>query len=173
MLPSSEKLVIHPYFDTYLKLVQHPDIQEELLVSSKLVLNKLKALAEADLSFQYAPEKWTIAQLVLHCIETESIFNFRALTIARAQSKPTMDGFDENHYADSVNSEAFDLDALISYFQNVRGSTMRLLQSLRAEQLDKIGSASGHDVEVKALFFATSGHWRHHINVLNEKYLSN
>ena len=172
MLPSAENLIIHPYFDAYLKLVQLPELQGELAASTSLVLDTMNSLEGTDLSFQYSPGKWTIAQLVLHYIETETIFNYRALTIAREPSKPNLAGFDENLYTENVNSEGFDLEALISYFQSVRQSTMHLLQGMRPEQLVKVGSANGHDVEVKALFYVTSGHWRHHLNVLTERYLN-
>lgn len=159
-----------PYFDTYLALVEQEDLVEELLSSKDALEAYLINLPDERLSYSYGKDKWTIAQVVLHCIETEIIFNYRALTIARELQSPTLPGFDENLYAREGSATVLTTTQLMTYFDAVRTTTLHLINTITSAQMQKVGKASGHDIQVEALFYVSSGHVRHHLNVLRERY---
>ncbi len=170
MIKKLESLVINPYFNTYLKLVELDNLKEELEASHELVSEFLSELSDERISYKYQDDKWTIGEIVHHCIETEMIFNFRALTIARESEAPTLVGFDENSYAKASGKMDWTPAQLLLYFDSVRSTTLSLLSSISNEQMEKCGNASGKDVQVEALFFVTSGHFRHHLKVIKERY---
>lgn len=172
MFKSIQKLTYNPYFDTYLKLVQIEELEAELKDSQQLVNAQLLSLSDADLRYRYQPGKWTVAQLILHFIETEQIFNFRALTISREENVVNLEGFDENRYANQGMSEPYSVQDLSDYFNSVRAASLLLLKGMSQAQLSKVGKASGHMIEVQAMFYINSGHCRHHMNILNERYLN-
>lgn len=129
----------------------------------------LSRLTEAQALLRYAPGKWTPKEVLLHLIDTERIFTYRALRFARgdAQSLP---GFDENEFA--ANSEANDrpLSDLLTEYHAVRAATLALFGSFNAAQLDRVGLANGGATSVRALVFITAGHERHHLAILRERY---
>lgn len=166
-----QSLVRTPYFDTYLKLVESADLVKELGASHASFLQLILGLNQDQLAFQYAPGKWTIAQVIYHTIETEMIFNYRALTIAK-EAHADLPGFDENTYTAAAQLEGMTAEQMAAFFDSTRQSTLGLIQTLSADQMQRTGLANGKEVQVSALFYITSGHTRHHQNVINERYLN-
>ena len=125
--------------------------------------------AEKEL-FRYAEGKWTIKELVQHIIDTERVFNYRALRFAR-KDKTTLHGFDENDYVENSNANPRNFDDLLEEFIILRKSTLFLYQSFTEDMLKHIGVASDNYVSVRALGFITSGHLIHHLEVIKNRYL--
>lgn len=171
MLTELEPLVCAPFYSTYLNLVGHSSIAEELKLSSETAIHFLNQIPESRYSHRYAEGKWSIAQVIQHCIDTEIIFHYRALTIAREPSLQDLPGFDENNYAEQSLVGYFTKSELINYLTSVRGTTLGTIRTMTDVQMRKIGRANGWDVQPLALFFCCSGHLRHHMNVIRERYL--
>ena len=55
-----------------------------------------RQFGEANGDVTYAPEKWTVKQVLGHLADDERIFAYRALCIARGDARP-LPGFDEEH----------------------------------------------------------------------------
>ncbi|RZK26331.1 MAG: DinB family protein [Hymenobacter sp.] len=129
----------------------------------------LARLTEAQALMRYAPGKWTPKEMLLHIIDTERIFTYRALRFARgdAQSLP---GFDENDFAANCEANDRPLSSLLTEYHAVRAATLALFGSLNAAQLDRAGLANGAPTSVRALVFITAGHERHHLAILRERY---
>lgn len=171
MISSLQRLVRTPYFDTYLNHLTTDNLHEALVQSEVFMVDILKNLNDDDLQKRYASDKWTIAEVVHHIIETEMIFNYRALRIARESEPQNIEGFDENLYAQESYLESFTVEELIQFFKAQRQSTMLLLKTFKPAQLEKIGVASGKEVQTEALFYITAGHTLHHAKVILERYL--
>lgn len=172
MISSLQRLIRSTYFDTYLNHLRTDDLQEALRYSSKVLSDLLEAISSSDFDYRYAPGKWKIKEVVHHIIETEIIFNYRALRIAREESSQILAGFEENDYVDASHIQGFSRRDIIDYFFTIRASTNFLLKSLSQEQLQKTGTASGKQVQVEALFYITAGHTLHHAKVISERYLN-
>lgn len=172
MDPRLNNLIRAPYYDAYLGRIQSYDVKAELQHSLTKFVALLKQLDDTHLGFKYADDKWSIAQVIQHVIETEMIFNFRAIAIGRELNDQTIEGFDENLYADQAELKNFGILDWQEFATAVRCSTSFLYQTFNELQLKKSGIASGHHVQVEALFFITAGHTYHHCEVLKSKYLN-
>lgn len=117
----------------------------------------------------YAPGKWTIKQAILHVIDTERIFAYRALRFARGD-KSELAGFEQDDYALDARVDHRSLDSILDEYAAVRHSSICLYESLDDERLQRFGSASGKEVSVLALGFMTCGHIIHHQQIIAEHY---
>ncbi|MEQ9187946.1 MAG: DinB family protein [Cryomorphaceae bacterium] len=171
MLPELDALQRSAYFDTYLEHLVSDDLAAELIRSSKELEALISPLSGEQMEFRYAPEKWSVRQVVQHLIDTELIFNYRALRIGREVAPQKLDGFDENEYANRADLSNLTNSELLEFFTSTRQSTCYLAKTFSEAQLERVGIASGHRIQVKALFYITAGHALHHANVIRERYL--
>jgi hypothetical protein len=128
-------------------------------------------LPESLSNYAYAPGKWTVNQVLQHLIDTERIFTYRLVWIARGDER-ALPGFDENQFAAAAPASHLKLKDLVEEFLLLRKSTDLLLKGLMPEQLAKKGEASGCPLTANAQCFILFGHNLHHIQVLKERYLN-
>jgi len=121
-------------------------------------------------TYAYAPGKWTIAEVLLHVIDTERIFQYRALRIGRRDATP-LPGFDQNAYVPYSGAHDRSKESIIEEYQAVRGSSISLFKTYNKEALLQKGMVSGYPVTAGALGFIICGHQRHHRNGIREHYL--
>ena len=119
---------------------------------------------------RYAPEKWTIRQLLNHVTDTERAFAFRALWFARGFATP-LPGFDQNIAAAGAAADSIAWSAHVEEFRQVRLSTISLYRNMPEEGWTRSGIASDNLVTVRALAFIVAGHLAHHVAILRERYL--
>ena len=120
--------------------------------------------------YAYAEGKWTVKDILLHIIDTERIFAYRALRIAR-QDKTPLAGFEQDDYVASGNAKARNLENLLQEYKFVRQSTIVLYRSFNLKALNAIGEASGSSISVRAMGYIITGHENHHNQVIEERYL--
>lgn len=165
-------MLIHaPFYDRYIQLCLGQNPLEELQRSLDVAVAQLSRIPEAKAAYSYAPNKWTIQQLVGHCIDTERIFQYRALRFAREQQAECK-GFDEDAFAAQNACIHRSMASLIAEFKVVRQSSILLFDSLVDSELNKQGLADGKAMNVRACGLIMSGHVLHHLGVLNERYLN-
>ncbi len=145
-------------------------IVENMEETGNDLVNDLSGLSEEKLLFAYAEGKWTIKELVQHIIDTERIFNYRALRFARNDST-NIEGFEQDDYNDNVDANARDFQEMLEEFSWVRKNSIALFKSFSEEALLRKGLASGNLISVRAIGYITSGHQQHHLNVIKERYL--
>lgn len=159
-----------PYYGKYTSRVKSEDIVATLEAQLEDTRSILGSLTESESAFRYAAEKWSIRQMLGHVIDTERIFSYRALRIARGDQTP-IEGFEQDDYVRNGPFEHRSLAELIDEFATVRRATVFLLRSLNPEAWTRRGIASNNEVTVRALAYIIAGHELHHMNVLREKYL--
>lgn len=141
------------------------------LASERQVVEQFIAnIPEEKAAFAYAEGKWTIKQLLIHCIEAERVFQYRALRFSRLDATP-IPGFDEDHYALHQNEAERTLADILEEFSAVRSSTQTLYSHMNNEMLDFLGKSGDAFVSARSLGWMTIGHWDHHLAVLEERYL--
>ncbi len=146
---------------------KHPfSLLQESLSSLK---NDVKVLSEVDFSYAYGVGKWTIAQVLRHCIDTERIFSYRSLCIARKESNPII-RFDENGYADTAGV-LHDRTLLLEELYTVRKSSALLFNSINESNKDSKGNfENGDTISIISMAYIIVGHWYHHKNILQSRY---
>lgn len=159
-----------PYYGKYISLVKEDDIIEGLENQSSLVESFLNSIPADKWDYAYAEGKWTTKEVVQHIIDAERIFAYRALRIARKDETP-LPGFDENTYAPASEAGKRTAAALIEELSAVRKSTALLFKSFNTGMLNARGTASNQAITVNALGFIILGHFYHHKNILQERYL--
>ena len=92
MVPENE---YHPYYKSYIHGLASSGktIKEVLLENQSEVNELLMNLPKEKEMYRYSDGKWTIKELLQHVIDTERIFNYRALRFAR-NDKTSLQGFD-------------------------------------------------------------------------------
>src|SRR5258708_33175196 len=157
------------YYGNYVSKVPGTDAVG-VLESQRLQMVQLFAgRCERDGSFRYAPDKWTVKEVLGHVSDTERIFAYRALRIARGDQTP-LSGFEQDDYVRGGNFAERTLANLAQEFGLVRAATIALFTSLRKDAWQRRGVANKNEVSVRALAFIVAGHQLHHRQILEERY---
>ena len=159
-----------PYFEQYIKLVEGDNIIKILYDQGKTTRELINSISDYKGNYRYADGKWTIKEVLGHILDSERIFAYRALCLARGEKK-SLPGFDHNDYVIEGNFNSRELLELSFEFKLLRESNLLLFKSFSEEMLCKKGLANEASVTVLALFYIIAGHEKHHLNVLEEKYL--
>jgi uncharacterized damage-inducible protein DinB len=160
-----------PYYDRYISLVQGEDILNTLDEQRRQTVLLLCGRDDEDGDFRYAPEKWSAKEVLGHVCDTERIFAYRALRIARADATP-LEGFEQDDYVRNGPFAQRPLADLVEDFIAVRRATLSLLRNLDEEAWSRRGIANKNEVSVRALAYIIAGHELHHRRILEEKYFA-
>ena len=159
-----------PYYYTYINNVgEHEDVVAVLADLRQSTAALLASISEAQASHRYAPGKWSVREVIAHVADSERVFAYRLLSIARGETTP-LPGFDENKWAEVSNAETRPLPDVAAEFAAVRDSTLALVRSLDAAGWERRGTANGVGVAARSLPYIIAGHERHHLGVLRERY---
>jgi DinB superfamily len=159
------------YFKRYVDQVPEEDLSTAFSNQLSVINKLLNSITEEKSMYAYDTGKWTLKELLQHMIDTERIFNYRALCIARKESV-SLPGFDENAYAANSNANNRTWEDMVDEFLTVRRSTEFLYKSFTDEVLDHSGLSNNKPTTVLSLGFTTLGHFYHHKKVMEERYLS-
>jgi uncharacterized damage-inducible protein DinB len=159
-----------PYMEAYISLVTGVNIFDELFQSYMETMELVTSLDAETLHGRYAEGKWNILEIVQHVIDTERIFTYRALCFAR-QEKTSLPGFEENDYAATSMASRRDINDMVRELSLVRAATIELFKSFTPEMMEEMGKANGKDISVKAILFAILGHEKHHLKIIQERYI--
>ena len=160
-----------PYFENYVAQVTDNDLLTAFKNQLPVIENFLHSITEEKSTFAYATGKWTLKELLQHIIDTERIFNYRALCFSRNETA-SLPGFDENDYAANSNSNARSWNDLVTEFLAVRNATELLYKSFSNDMLERIGIANNKKTTVKSMGFISIGHFYHHKKIIEERYLT-
>jgi hypothetical protein len=159
-----------PYYSGYIARVPAGDILQRLRSQLHDALALLTAMPDAKAAYRYAPGKWSVKEVVGHVIDTERIFAYRALAIARGETGP-LPGFDENAYVAGAGFDGRSLRSLAEEWSHLRAANVTLFESVAPQAWDHRGTANNRAITARAIPYIIAGHERHHVAVLRERYL--
>ena len=159
-----------PYFKNYIDKAKGVELLSGLESEFKKAYQFYTSIPEEKLDFRYAENKWNIKEIISHLIDTERIFCYRALCFAR-HDNTILPGFDENHYVDYSYAKTRTIKSLLEEYTTVRQATITLFNSFANQSLMRKGVAGAGEVSVRALGFLIIGHEKHHIDIINQRYL--
>ena len=154
----------------YVSRVPEADILETLAGQSDEWGTALGGIRGEGEHLRYAEGKWSIRQLAGHVVDSERIFAYRALCVARGETQP-LPGFEEDEYVAGASFDECPLADLVQEFLHVRAAHVSFFGHLSPEAWQRIGTVNGHPLSVRAAAYVMVGHVRHHLAVLNERYL--
>ena len=166
-LPTSE---YNPFYHTYILALDDVDLKQELYRGRDVFLSLLEEIPESKLSYAYAEEKWTLAEVLMHILDAERVFQYRALCFARNDKTP-LPGFDQDKYMPNSSASVRTKEDIVLEYNAIRESTLCLFNSFDVDVLKRIGVASGSRMSVRAMGFIISGHQAHHIKIIRKRYL--
>lgn len=171
MIARPEPGEYNPYYERYIALVTGEDILSTLEAQRRQMMLLLSGRDDADGNFRYAADKWTANEVLGHVCDTERIFAYRALRIARGDQTP-IEGFEQDDYVKHGPFGRIALSELVEDYIAVRRATLTLLRNLDEAAWARRGVANKNEVTVRALAYITAGHELHHRRILEEKYFS-
>ena len=158
------------FYKKYIEAIEGKNIETVIDLYSKDINDFFQNLPNEKADYAYAPNKWTVKDLLQHVIDAERIFVYRATRFSR-KDDTMLPGFEENEYAKNAVASNRNFDDLKNEFIFLRKSTDAFLLSLSKEQLSCKGNANGKLITVNAIAFIIFGHILHHKNILVERYL--
>lgn len=167
-MKKSDIPVMPMFFDRYIHMNEDIDVLEALKKQSMPDNAEISLLTELG-DFRYAPDKWTVKDVLQHIIDTERIQSYRAMCIAR-NDKNIFPGFDEQLYGETAMAVRRSVASLVDEFATVRRSTIQLFEHFDEEMLLRGGTCFQVKISVLALGFVMAGHQMHHFNILEERY---
>lgn len=169
-IPAPDRSEAAPYYFTYIDQVPSGDIRALLEAQSGETLALLRGISEETSLVRYAPDKWSIREVLGHINDTERLFVSRAFWFARGFDTP-LPSFDQNVAVSAAGAQDRSWSSLVDEFQTVRASTLSLFKNLPDDAWMRRGIASDNPFTVRALAYMTVGHVTHHLRILRERYL--
>lgn len=161
----------HPhYYTQYINLVKQDELTAAIQAVGAEIKELIAGISEDRGNFAYATAKWTIKEVLIHCIDTERIFSTRALCFARGDQQKAL-SFDENIYAPNSEAHHRSLKSISEEFDSVNKATLHLFNSFSKQTLLVSGETPSGPSTVRAIGFTICGHTRHHMNIIRERYL--
>ena len=165
--PQSDEYASH--FEKYVSRVPEDDILSVLERQFAETRELFAAIDETKAAHRYAEGKWSVKEVIGHVVDSERVFGYRAMAIARGEQQP-LPGFDEKTYSENASYDSWSMKDVAEQYAYTRQSTILLLRNLSEEAWLRRGTASGFPVSVRALAWVMVGHERHHLSVLRERY---
>jgi hypothetical protein len=160
-----------PFYAGYVERVPEGDIFDLFAQQIDTVRSLLAGLSEDDANFRYAPEQWSIKEVVGHVCDAERIFAYRALRISRNDPAP-LAGFDQDDYVRESDFSTRSLDSLLEEFELLRRANLIGFRNFSEAVSMRMGTASNNPVSVRALLYIMVGHVDTHLANLRDDYLS-
>ena len=159
------------YANMYIRLM--PDdglllkhLEDNFIATKELILS----LNEEKLNYSYAANKWTIKEILVHIIDDERIYAYRALCFAR-NDKTELPGFEQDDYALYSRANERSIENIFEEYEALRNATIALFNGLPEDSLLRAGTANNNKATVRAMAYHIAGHELHHMNIIKEKYL--
>ena len=170
MIAAPDRTEAAEYYFTYIDQVPQGDICSLLEAQGRDTLEFLNRISDQASGHRYAPDKWSIREVVGHLSDTERLFVFRAFWFARGFDTP-LPSFDQQVAVAAAQADDRAWSDLREEFRAVRAATLAFFRSLPAGAWDRRGIASDKPFSVRALAYIAAGHLIHHTRILRERYL--
>ena len=159
-----------PYYERYISLVGAGDIATTLQKQAQDTQALLSRVTAQQADHRYAPDKWSVKEVVGHVNDTERIMSYRALRIGRGDRAP-IEGFEQDDYVTGGRFDRRTMGDLLAEFNAIRNATVELVRHLSAEAGERRGTANQKQISARAVVYVIAGHELHHRRILQEKYL--
>ena len=158
------------FYNGYVNSVPAGNVLVFLEAQRNEFLSILDNLHAQQAEYRYAPDKWSLKEVLGHMTDTEWIFSYRLLRFVRGDETP-LPGMDQNVFMEGKPFAPRPMAEMVQDFNAIRTASIRLIGSLNSADFNRIGIASGFPFSSRALVWIIAGHCQHHMNVIKERYL--
>ena len=158
------------YYSTYIDRVPSDDVVDVLAKQLDEANGFLSGISEEQSLHRYAPDKWSIRELLGHVNDGERVFMYRALWFARG-FEDALPSFDQEISVNGAGSDKVSWANHVREFNAIRSATLSFYRNLPEEAWLRGGVASDNHVTVRAIAYIVAGHVDHHLAILRERYL--
>ncbi len=159
-----------PYTIAYISLL--PDdgmVLEHLRHNCGRMLEFVRTLPLDRLTNPHAPNEWTVQDILAHVMDTERVFAYRALRIARGDTTE-LPGFQHEEYVASALANQRTLEDILAEYKTVRRATLSLIKSFDENAMTRAARCNTELTSVRALVYDIAGHELHHLCSIEENY---
>lgn len=157
------------YYGRYIEQVPDGDILVTLRDQLPGTLALLDVPSERE-TYRYAEGKWSLREVVGHLIDTERVFAFRGLSMARADDVD-LPSMDQDEWTARSNAHQRPMEDLTKEWASVRRSAVHLFASLDDDTALRTGRASGYEFTVRSFPWIIAGHELWHRGLIERHYL--
>ncbi len=158
------------FFQGYIDKVGKGSITAIHKRTFKACTQAFRLIPESRADFAYEQGKWTVKQLLIHLIDSDRVFAFRAMAFMRGE-RLALPGFVQDQYVENAVLDGRTIKDLLAEWKAVHQNTLFLLKQCTPEVEGNLGKASGRTITPRALFYIIPGHHMHHLQILRERYL--
>jgi hypothetical protein len=160
-----------PYYEKYISLVPEENVIEVLARQRKELAHMFHGVSDNIGTFAYEEGKWTVKEVLSHLIDGERMFAYRVFRIARGDQTP-IEGFEQDGYIENSHANMRSISELLEEFKLLRKANVMFFRNLKDDDWIRVGIANTVEVSVRSLAWIMAGHIRHHVAILNERYLA-
>lgn len=157
------------YMTSYVSRVNDNDLIAALNNTLADTLELYGSVPADKETYRYGVGKWSIREVLGHVLDTERIFAYRALAIARGD-KSQLPGYDQDAYVLTSNANDRSLNDLLTEFELLREGNIYMYEHFTEAMLDEAGNANNLTVTPRIIGFMIAGHNAHHNIILKERY---
>ncbi len=165
--PGSNQFPEH--LQNYAKLVDTNEGFTAMMEGATAFMSMLSVLPTEKMAHSYDKNKWTVQEVLLHMIDTERMFQNRALRISRKESR-SLSGFDQDKYVKNLPQIVRSIESIRDEYETVRKGTFLLFAGLTKVEMKLQGRVGNYTLTLPSIPFIIAGHEIHHLNILNDKY---
>jgi hypothetical protein len=160
-----------PYYERYISIVPEGDVVSVLAHQRKDLAHLFHGASDSVGTFAYEEGKWTVKEVLSHLIDGERMFAYRVLRIARGDMTP-IEGFEQDGYIENSHANSRSITELLDEFKLLRKANVMFFRNLELDDWTRVGIANNVEVSVRSLAWIMAGHIRHHVAILQERYLA-
>ncbi|MEO6166742.1 MAG: DinB family protein [Chitinophagales bacterium] len=164
-----EKTDYPEYYERYIAKVAGNPL-DALRTNNNILRKMIMRLSRKDLNYRYAEGKWSIKEILVHLMDGERVFCYRALRFSRNDATE-LPGFEENDWVPNSNANSRKLRSIFREYAATRNSTIEMFSNMNKEMLNRSGVANGKPISVRSILFVVAGHELHHMRIILERYI--
>jgi uncharacterized damage-inducible protein DinB len=159
-----------PWCPYYFGLATGDNLIVALEYNKKATIVLINSIPGVKEDFKYAEDKWTTKQVLMHMIDAERYYLYRAFCSSRKVDTNEV-SFDREAFGKTSNMQGRTLKDISEEFAISRESTINLFSNMTDEMLDFKGFPNKMVYTARSLGWMAVGHNIHHSNAITEKYL--
>lgn len=152
----------------YLDLVPETNILEALEDQEYHIWRCLDQFRNNS-TYRYAPNKWSVNEVLGHLVDTERTIGHQLLYIIRKDST-VLPRHNQDSWVTNSNFDHTEIEDLMTEFTALRTANLCLLKRLKPDEWHQT-TTTGHTYSIHTLASILVGHIRHHLKIMNERYI--